>query len=682
MTERVSRMLNTMKSREYRKKRKSYFWDLPGFWEKNEYQQSTWFLTAFLERQEPVIHENDIFGFNRHLIDRPGVIANSHTKIDGQMFYERYSNICPAYELAIDRGFDSLLAELSEKERTACGEKLFFCQAAKAQLEAVLQICDRYRTHAKAVGCHELYTALLRVPRQKPTSLYEALVFQKILVFALRCAHSKHLTFGRFDQYMYPYYLADKAAGRSDEDILELLELYFISLNLDSDLYPGVQQGDNGQSMVLGGYDLDGNSQYNELTRLCIEASLALTLIDPKINLRVNKTTPDEIYTIGTQLTKQGLGFPQYCNDDVIVPGLIKLGYRPEDAANYAVAACWEPIIPGLGADIPNELPFSFPLELSKAIESLDRCPNTDTLLEAFDRQAKLRCEGIISAYGSPETYYFKRPLPVSPLISLLMHGCLKTCTDISRFGARYYNCGAFGAGLSTAADSIAAIENFVIEEKCIDWNALKAALNDNFESHTALRNMLMSGPKMGGNSKRPQEIAERLMASYIRHLNGKPNGLGGVWRCGTGSAQNYIYDAANCPASADGRKKGEPYACSFSPAPGARVAGPLSVIGAFTSFDLSDCINGGPLTMELHHNVFRNPEGESKVAQLVKLFILSGGHQLQLNTLNRDTLLEAQLHPENHRDLVVRVWGWSGYFCELDIQFQEHILARTQYTV
>jgi formate C-acetyltransferase len=176
--------------------------------------------------------------------------------------------------------------------------------------------------------------------------------------------------------------------------------------------------------------------------------------------------------------------------------------------------------------------------------------------------------------------------------------------------------------------------------------------------------------------------IAKSLMDLYIKHLSEKPNGHGGIWRCGTGSAQNYIYDAAKCPATPDGRLAGTPYACSFSPAPGARVAGPLSVIRAFTSMDLTRCINGGPLTMEIHHNVFRNEEGEAKVAQLAKLFVLSGGHQLQLNALNRETLLDAQKHPEDHQGLVVRVWGWSGYFCELDPVFQEHILSRIQYTV
>ncbi len=682
MTTHVNKMLQLLRSKEYRKQRISYFWDLPGFNEVNEFRQSSWIMEAMLERQEPLIFDGDIFGFNRYLIDRPGVDVRSHTITDGVKFFERYSNITPDFDLLISRGLDAVICDLDSKARSARGEKLLFCTEAKNQLLATLELCDRYRDAAKAAGAEKLADALSRIPRQKAGTFYEALLFQKILVFVLRCSNYKHLTFGRFDQYMLPYYLSDRAAGRSDEELLELLELYFISINMDSDLYPGIQQGDNGQSMVLGGYDLDGTSRYNALTDLCMQASLELSLIDPKINLRVNKNTPDHIYELGTKLTKQGLGFPQYLNDDIIVPGLIKLGYAPEDAAQYTVAACWEPIIPGLGADIPNETVYSFPTELSNAIAGLDSCDSLETLMAAFDEATALRCSEIISMYDHSDKYYFRRPLPVSPLISLMMHGCLETCTDIGRFGAKYYNCGAFGAGLSTAADSIAAIDRLVFRDKKVDWATLKAALEANFDGYTALRNDLLSCPKMGGGDPTVDNIGAQLMGMYIRHLNGKPNGLGGVWRCGTGSAQKYIYDAAKCGATADGRKAGEPYACSFSPAPGARVSGPLSVIRAFTSFDLTDCINGGPLTMELHHNVFRNAEGEDKVAKLVKLFIHSGGHQLQLNALNRETLLEAQRHPEEHQNLVVRVWGWSGYFCELDKEFQNHIINRTQYEV
>ena len=160
---------------------------------------------------------------------------------------------------------------------------------------------------------------------------------------------------GRIDQYLYPYYQADLEAGRLTQDqALDLVEEFFLSCNKDSDLYTGMQQGDNGQSVVLGGYDAEGNDQYNDLSELCMRACEELRLIDPKINLRVNRTTSLERYVRGSELTRLGLGFPQYSNDDVVIPCLIHWGYRPEDACNYTVAACWEFIIPGYGMDIPN----------------------------------------------------------------------------------------------------------------------------------------------------------------------------------------------------------------------------------------------------------------------------------------------------------------------------------------
>lgn len=185
----------------------------------------------------------------------------------------------------------------------------------------------------------------------------------------------------------------------------------------------------------------------------------------------------------------------------------------------------------------------------------------------------------------------------------------------------------------------------------------------------------------MGNDDDYVDSIAIVLMQAFSQAMAGKPTGYhNGFWRPGTGSAMEYIWSARNVPATPDGRYAAEPFGCSYSPSLNARTSGPLSVIRSFTKFDLSKIINGGPLTMEVHDNVFRNIEGEEKVAQLAKLFILCGGHQLQLNAINRDKLLDAQAHPENHPNLVVRVWGWSGYFCELDPEFQNHIIQRTEY--
>ena len=171
-------------------------------------------------------------------------------------------------------------------------------------------------------------------------------------------------------------------------------------------------------------------------------------------------------------------------------------------------------------------------------------------------------------------------------------------------------------------------------------------------------------------------------MDIFTQSVNGKPNNRGGVWRAGTGSAMEYISSANKVGATADGKKAKEPYASSFSPALTTKLNGPLSAIMSFTKYDMKKIVNGGPFTIEIHDTVFRNEEGEKKVAMLVKSFFDLGGHQMQINAVNRERLLDAQKHPEKHPNLIVRVWGWSGYFNELNVQYQNHIIRRMEFGV
>lgn len=185
----------------------------------------------------------------------------------------------------------------------------------------------------------------------------------------------------------------------------------------------------------------------------------------------------------------------------------------------------------------------------------------------------------------------------------------------------------------------------------------------------------------MGNNNDYVDEIASELMGAFASSMNHRKHPYGGIWRAGTGSAMEYIYKGYACPATADGRGDFEAYSSSFSPSPGVSPAGLLSVIQSFTKYDMTNIINGGPLTIEIHDSVLKNDTGIKKVAQLVKAYIQLGGHQLQLNSLNRNTLLDAQKHPEKHPDLIVRVWGWSGYFNEIDVEYQNHIIKRYEYS-
>ena len=679
MTERVQNMKAFILDRSYRQTRRNTQPDLrQALIGKSEWDICRIFAEGMLEYEEPRIYEHDIFGFNRSFT------GYALCEVDGVPLYKnRPGNVTVNYNLLMDSGFDAVLAEIEGRLPNARGDQLGFLTAAAGILQSAVAFSDRCREAAKLQGKTRLYEALCNIPRNPPASFYEACVFQKMLIFLLRVTRHTHVTLGRFDQYMYSYFQADLDRGVPESELFETLELYFLALNVDSDTYDGVQQGDNGQSMVLGGFDAQGRSMFNRLSRLCMEASLELGVIDPKINLRVSKNTPDELYALGTRLTKKGLGFPQYCNDDIVVPGLVAMGYDYEDALDYTVAACWEFIIPGKGMDIPNVDVFNFPLVVSNTLrEKLPECDTFDDLMLQIDSAIAAEAARIIHRFGA-DTLKDGRPQRPSPLLSLMTDGCLASGNDVSRYGAKYYCLGCHGAGISTAADSLAAVRKVIYEEKSCTKASLLETLEQNFEDHTALRNRLLACPKMGNDDDYVDSIAQRLMQVFADNLAGKPSGRrNGFWRAGTGSAMEYIWSARKVPATPDGRLAGEPYGSSYSPSLNARLNGPLSVIRSFTKFDLRKTINGGPLTMELHDNVFRNADGERKVAQLVKLFVLCGGHQLQLNAINRERLLDAQAHPENYPNLVVRVWGWSGYFCELDPEFQNHIIRRTEFTL
>lgn len=660
MTERIKIKLDALRSKEYRKNRRdgTDMRELRAAGSVREFVDNFEYITGFAA---PIIHEGDDFGF---CISTSRIIPSPN------------GNITPNYYRLATDGFDKTRENIKKAmSETSDKEKLEYGKAMLRTLDICERVAAEHRTLAKERGCERLYNALCKIPERPAESFYEALVFVRMMIYFLRVGFGSHLGFGRFDKYMYPFYLNDKARGVSDEEIYETLLEFFISVNYDSDIYQGVQQGDNGQSMVLGGVNERGESEYNELSEMCLNASLELDLIDPKINLRVNKDTPMELYKLGTELTRRGLGFPQYCNDDVVIPGLISLGYEPSDAANYVVAACWEFIIPHCSADIPNRGTFDFPGVVNSVVMSeLISCPSFDELMMRVKNGIARGCEAVREKKNGFKT-------SPNPIMSIMTDGCIENLTDLW-VGAKYRNYGCHGAGIANAADALAAIKQNVFEKKTLSAEALVCALEKNFEGEEELRSLLRSSPKMGDNDDYADEIAADIMLAFSENMNLYDNGVGGIWRAGTGSAMEYIWKGDICPATADGRRAGEPYSSSFSPSLDVKNNGLLSVIQSFTKFDMKKIINGGPLTVEIHDSTLRGDVGIEKVAMLVRTFIALGGHQLQLNSVNRERLLEAQAHPERYPGLIVRVWGWSGYFSELDIKYQNHIIRRVEHTL
>jgi pyruvate-formate lyase len=594
------------------------------------------------------------------------------------------NNICADWGMALGQGLlgRRRVALESRARALAAGDAaaVDFLDAAVETIDAVLALAARYAAEARRLGMAEVAAVLEHVPAQPPRGFHEALQSLRLLHSVVWLSGHHHVGLGRIDQYLWPYLASDLERGlRDEEEAAELLAELFISLNRDSDLYPGVQRGDNGQTVTLGGVRRDGSSGVNPLTLMALRVARDVELIDPKINLRIEAETDLALLELATELTRKGLGFPQYANDDVVIPALIEHGYEPEDARDYIVAACWEFIVPGRGMDVVNIGAVSFPHAADTAIRAgLAAGEPFEAILERtaseIRRQVRERLESYDRLLWVPAPYY-----------SVLMTGALETGRDHGA-GARYRNLGIHGAGSASAADALAAVRHHVYELGDIEGEELLDGLENDFAEQEPLRRLLVDeGPRVGLNEAGVDELLRRLFEWFADACEAEATATR-IVRPGTGSAMYYLWLAGGAPeeipepvvgATADGRHRGEPFSANLAPSLGTRLRGPISVLQSYAGIDYRRVCNGGPITMELSDTVFRGRESIHKVTLLVRAFAQLGCQQLQLNALSAETLLDAKAHPEAHRDLIVRVWGWSGYFCELAPEYQDHVIAR-----
>ena len=285
------------------------------------------------------------------------------------------SNICADWGQILSQGLlgRRQMAEETRRRLADDPQAVEFLDCAIETIDAVLGLASPMPPKP-AAWVVRTWPPSWSVSRRNPArGFHEALQALRLCHAAVWLGGHYHVGLGRLDQYLMPYLQSDLDAGRLTlESAYELLAEFFISLNKDSDLYPGVQQGDNGQTVTLGGVTPDGSCAVNELTWMALRVSCDVAMIDPKINLRIDPQTDLELLTLAAELTRKGLGFPQYANDEVVIPGLVAHGYDLEDARDYTVAACWEFIIPGKGMEIVNIGAVSFP----SAVDQLDPgCP-------------------------------------------------------------------------------------------------------------------------------------------------------------------------------------------------------------------------------------------------------------------------------------------------------------------
>lgn len=611
--------------------------------------------------ERPVVFANERIAFLRTVENLPPIFTeNEWSKIKEKHYIHELgflSNLSPDYETILQKGLLALKENADEY--------------SKRSIDAVISLADRYALEAERVGNKVVANTLKRVPRYGANSFLEALQLFRIVHFALWLEGNYHVTVGALDRYMYPYYQADILSGRlTQAEADDLVEEFFLTFNRDSDLYVGVQQGDNGQSLVLGGKDANGNETFNDLSKACLKASGNLLLIDPKINIRVSKDTPLWVYELGTELTKKGLGFPQYTNDDIAIPALERLGYTHEDACSYVTAACWELIIPKYGADVANISALSFVKVIDECLHNdLCDCMSEEAFLVAVKREIEKECNEIISKIQN--LWFIPSPF---------MNVCMATpVTD----GGKYNNFGLHGTGIASASDSLSAIVKYIYREKTLDKKTLIKAVDENFEnSPNLLHTLRYETPKVGQNDDFADGFLVFLLNAFADALEGKTNCRGGKFRAGTGSAMYYLWHANEIGASPDGRRAGEPLGTNFSTSLFAKTGGPFSIVQSLTKPDFSRAMNGGPVTLEFSSSMWTAEDAVQKFAKFIQAYIALGGHQIQLNSVNLEKLKDAQKRPELYERLVVRIWGWSAYFTELDKEYQDHVIARQEYSI
>lgn len=483
---------------------------------------------------------------------------------------------------------------------------------------------------------------------------------------------------GRFDQWLYPFYRRDLEHGRlTAKGALELLEELFIKFNF----FPAAYQAANDtlRNISLAGQTPAGEDGANELTYACLAASAKLRLPEPKLNVRFFHGSPPRLMDECCRFLATGTNVLAVYNDEVALPALDRLGIPVEDARQYCNDGCEELIIGGM-CTIRFHVHDSLPLLTETAYAAVERPFATfDQVLD--DYRARLqRYMPQDDPQDNPITF---------PFFAASIEDCL---VQASTTGARYNLYGSILAQVGDTADGLAAIQKLIYEDQKLAWDELAAALQADYQGYEGLRQMLRNrAPKYGNDDDRADALAKEIAELFCDGVhatvceNDLANLAGPGFKRAAGLMCFGLHHKADLPASPDGRRQGDMTANSFSPAVGMDRSGPTAVLRSVAKVDLTKASHGSVLDLALHDSVLRGEDALAKLNALLRSFLeMRCTATLQLNVLDRETLLRARENPDapEYRNLIVRVWGFSAVFVELPPGLQDHVLARTEHGI
>lgn len=617
-------------------------------------------------------------------------------------------HICPDVKRWLEKGPAGLKAEALQKLETCAEDEREFYECVVLVMEGAIHFMNRYHDLILSMDREQELTEVAAICKnlsERGARTFHEAVQSIWFLFVILHMESNASSFspGRMDQYLYPFYERDVAQGRIDKDrALVLLECLWLKFNQivylrnqnSAKYFAGFPIGFN---IALGGVDAQGKDTYNEVSLLCLQAQYDLGLPQPNLSVRLHKHTSSELMQAAIQVVAKGSGMPQFFNDEAIIQTMHDdLGIAIEDARDYAIVGCVELTTHGNNLGWSDAAMFN----LNKALEltlnhgvclmtgekigldlgGLDTYGSFAELEQAFQTQVDYFIDEMMKAEEVVEQAH-QDCLPTA-FLSSVIDDCLEVGKDVTRGGAKYNLSGIQMIQIANLADSLAALQKLVYDERRIEAVDLLEALRTDFKNDRVMQTMLQNKVPKYGNDVDWVDAHGAKWAAYFREkMKQYTNYRGGPYHTGMYTVSAHVPMGENVGASPDGRNAKTPLADGgMSPVYGRDLSGPTAVLKSVSKMQDSCTTNGGLLNMKFLPSFFQTQTGRNKFENFLRAFVDLEIPHIQFNVVNRADLLDAKAHPERHQSLTIRVAGYTAYFVELAGKLQDEIIERTSY--
>jgi pyruvate-formate lyase len=615
-------------------------------------------------------------------------------------FWAGWDHTLADYPTLLSLGVRGLVAraEASLEAHTTAEEQVAL-RAMIVALEAFSAYMRRWAEAAQARGAQGMAGVARHVATEPPRTFHEAVQLVAFTHLAFESEGRYAMALGRLDQYLLPFYRAD-ADVEGDVETGRLTRDE--ALDQICHLWVKLAENEGVQNICIGGLTPAGEDATNELSYLCLEATKRVQSPYTNLSARFHDGTPEAFYYACFDVIRTGVGFPAIFNDHVLIPGLVEIGIPVEVARDHCMVGCIETMLAGR-QQAWSDGRYNMALQLMNAMRKVRgrRDLTYELLMEAFLNEMRASLAAYCGAFNAYIAAFPPERFP-DPFLSALTRDCIGRARDINDGGAEYARMhGIAIMGLGTVSDSLAAVKTLVFEEQPstasgqprprgvgreeqrLTYDALMEALDADFEGHEPLRRALVNrAPKYGNDEDAVDEIAVFLVDWISREcLKHRITG-GGRFVAAMAANTSNIPAGKEVGATPDGRHAFTPLSDAASPYFGRDVRGPTAFLNSVSKPDYHRVLTGSVVNMKFEPEFFRGAEGERVFVALMKVFVQNRVQELQFNFTGNETLIDAQRNPELHRNLVVRVSGFSQYFVALSREVQDDVIRRRAHAV